>query len=358
MESEAPPRPTRAVTLQDIARHVGVDKTLVSKVLRGNTRHASAATVERIRTAADELGYDPTVHHAARRMAMQRHGGDVGGHAITVFFPHGFTAFRYYNIVFASFIEAFSRADYVVVTDFFDTPIRPFPPLLRRGDIDGAIVLGFPAGMPGLCQKLRNERFFGARPIVALIEEVTDCSCFLADDRQGGYLAAKHLLDIGHRHLIHFSQPYRSHTLRREGYAQALREHGLDEASLRYSEIYEDPAYIEDLVLKLLVQHPEITAYLMPNDVLATKVYWTLARHGVRVPEDISLIGYDDTEIIPEQHGDNTLTTIHVPLAEIGRQAAEHLIARISGAAADNITQVFPTSLLLRGTTAPPQISS
>ncbi len=166
------------------------------------------------------------------------------------------------------------------------------------------------------------------------------------DFQQGGYLAATHLLSLGHRHLLHFSSeslnPDMLHVDPRQqcltGYQQACHEFGLDPTRhLHYSPLetrLNQSAYIamkqprlaalsatvawvrKHPLLRMLRSHPEITAILAPNDPTAVIYCGILQRGEYRIPHDISVVGFDDTEALFDSSGQNTLTTVRIPLRQ------------------------------------------
>ena len=97
----------------------------------------------------------------------------------------------------------------------------------------------------------------------------------------------------------------------------------------------EDRAHRRQL-LALLHAHPEITGILAWNDNVAREVWYTLAEAGRRVPEEISLLGFDDTDALPDDVGQNQLASVHIPLYEIGQQGGIYLLVRTNRASAAN----------------------
>lgn len=110
----------------------------------------------------------------------------------------------------------------------------------------------------------------------------------------------------------------------------------------------------DDPLATTLQAHPEITAFLAPNDASAHLAYDLFSRLGLRVPDDISLVGFDDTEPLYNAEGDNILTTVRLPLEELGRESARLLIARITRSEPEQREIMLPTELVIRGTTTPP----
>ncbi len=105
-----------------------------------------------------------------------------------------------------------------------------------------------------------------------------------------------------------------------------------------------------------LQRNPRITAIVSMNDLFALDIYTALQQDNVRVPDEMSLVGFDDVETIlnPETR-ENILTTVRMPQEEIGREAARLLIRQVEGDATTPTSTVLPTTLIVRNTTAPPR---
>jgi LacI family transcriptional regulator len=118
-------------------------------------------------------------------------------------------------------------------------------------------------------------------------------------------------------------------------------------------------AYAEDeskkALLHALQSRRNVTAVVAKNDVNAVTIYNLLTANGFRIPEDISLMGYDDTEILLDDHSNNILTTVRLPLREIGGEAAKFLIKRITGIVKKDREIILPTELVVRRTTSEPR---
>jgi LacI family transcriptional regulator, galactose operon repressor len=174
-------------------------------------------------------------------------------------------------------------------------------------------------------------------PIVLLNQSAASksFSTVSADNRAGGALAAEYLLRLGHRKIAHLTGP-RHHgnmTDRARGFLQALKESGKDP---RVTVLHGENSFAggHALAQKLLDKTPDVTAIFAGNDLMAFGTARTIIEAGRTVPDDISLIGFDNLEFASVLHP--PLTTIHQPKYEIGRAAAEILLrlARDKGSAA------------------------
>jgi len=371
----------RAVTLKDIARHCQVSVATVSRALRDPDFH-NADTTRRILTAATEMGYDPAHYQGARRLVLSRFGKRVVNHVIALFSPSFFYRSTFYAEIFEGIWNVLTPEGFgllLVKADQGDA--KPLPASFSRGDVDGVISLTPRFVFQPLLTHLRQNTGYGIRPILTFESTYEDCSAILIDAHTGGLLAAKHLLDLGHRHLLYFTRPdnksFGGHQdLMLPGYQQAYADAGLDPT--RYLHAYELDTKLDQLafypahtvkllapeqaswtvrhpLLKLLRATPEITGILAPNDPTALLVRQILSLGKLRVPEDYSLIGFDDTHPLFDGRGANILTTLRVPLEKIGQAAARLIIDRITGKLTENQSLTLPTKLIVRHSTAEPR---
>jgi DNA-binding LacI/PurR family transcriptional regulator len=147
------------------------------------------------------------------------------------------------------------------------------------------------------------------------------------------------------------------------GYQRACAEYGLDPDAVLHLRAYwapygKDPDardWVWDALAQSFAAHPEITAILAESDHVAVQLYEALTLAGVRVPEEISLVGFDDTHVIANSSGENALTTVRVPLFELGCEAARLLLAILGGHAAPTTQVTLPVDFVPRHSTAPPR---
>jgi LacI family transcriptional regulator len=152
----------------------------------------------------------------------------------------------------------------------------------------------------------------------------------LVDNRQGGYLATQHLIDLGHQHIACITGPSQltPSAQRIEGYRQALHERGLKE--------HENPIAASDFSFQggekamktLLESHQPPTAVFVCNDMMALGAIRAIYNHGLRVPEDISVIGFDDIPIAQCVYP--AITTVAQPVREMGEMVVDLLIQQIT----------------------------
>ncbi|OPZ81753.1 MAG: HTH-type transcriptional regulator DegA [bacterium ADurb.Bin429] len=373
-------RTTRPVTLKELASRCGVSVGTASMALHDNPR-VSAATRARVRAVAAEIGYDPARHELARRLVMRRYGRRALTRTIALIFRTDFYTNAYEMAIFRGILDEVTRQGHTLVTAYlnFDehTTHTALPPTLTRGDADALILTQPPELLAPLLAELHRADGFGDRPVVNLVQRADGCSQVLTDDRDGMRQAAGHLLGLGHRHLVYFfGRPNRDIEQRRlAGLHDACAAHSLDPArhlhrlplpwgwinpaDLRqeYGTAPGHDAAAVEAVLAYLRAHPEVTGIITQNDASALYAWYALRRAGLRVPEDYSLIGCDDTDPMLDEHGRNLLTSVRLPLAEMGAEAVRLAIGRVTGALADDAVRMLPTELIVRASTAPPRLS-
>jgi len=369
----------QSVTLEDIAQQVGASRATVSRALQ-NSPLLKAETIARIQAVAAEMGYNPGRFHLARRLVARRSGRRVLNSQIALLFPTHFYEAHYFNAIFTGLMDQITPAGFsVVITLMPDLRVDHFPfqlpPNITRGEVDGIIMI---AGNPGGYEEFVHthlRQYIDERtvPLVALIAPAAgNAAVVQTDDEAGGYAAARHLLELGHRHLLflHDGIGHDSYRRRRDGTLRALKEHAGVNTSLQHFLSLETTAIPvltqntlaeqntttpdEHPLVQLLRAESRYTGLLAQNDFMARRYWYLLRNAGWRIPEDFSLIGYDDTDPIPDDTGTkNLLTSVRLPLVEVGRHAADILLALIKDEEVPDTRIMLPTQLMVRQTTGP-----
>lgn len=218
------------------------------------------------------------------------------------------------------------------------------PRLLLEESTDGLLVVGAlldDALAPVLRQK--------AMPIVLVdayaLSEKYDA--VVSDNVHGAYQAMSYLIQRGHRHIgMVGSCPdgYPSLRERRQGYVQALKEHGLTE--IYFTDCTPNKEAATEATTKLLSQHSQVTAVFGCNDETALAAMRAAQAFGRKVPEEFSVIGFDDIDL--SQHVTPALTTMHVDKVGMGRMAVQLLVNRIEYPEAEPVTSVIRPRLIER----------
>jgi len=348
--------------LADIARHLGISRIAVSYALRGDRRNVSQATIDRVQAAAIELGYDPALAHAARRLRYQHTSERVLNHLVALFFPYAHIHLAYWARILEALQIQLAERGYGLLCCGLDCS-RPLtdqlPPLFRRGDVDGAIIFPVDSQRPMLLDGLRAVPGFAGGPIVSVLEPLPGCASVIFDDVAVGRLAANHLLDLGHRRLLAFNPDEHCPPmtgLRVEGNRLAVVERGFSPAEVLRVGPWpcqrDQPQ--EQALREMLARWPDTTAVLCPNDWVGVPLARTLRRLGYAIPGQLSVIGVDDTMEWYDGHEHNRWTTIALPLEQLGATAAELLVGILAHQRLGDAACILQPSLVVRGTTAPP----
>jgi LacI family transcriptional regulator len=186
-------------------------------------------------------------------------------------------------------------------------------------------------------------------------KEPGDIPAVLVDDEAGAALAVQHLLSLGHRRVAHVAGPQNADTARRrlEGYLSALSFDGVEARSewVVEASVYDEAAG-HLAATRLLGLEPRPTAIFAANIRLAIGALAAARRLGLSIPEDVSVVGFDDTPLAAFL--EPPLTTVRMPLAELGGQAVESLLAEMDGRRASDVLVTLPPELVLRASTAAP----
>ncbi|GAA4238235.1 LacI family DNA-binding transcriptional regulator [Actinomadura meridiana] len=189
-------------------------------------------------------------------------------------------------------------------------------------------------------------------PVVVVGErDVVGVDIVVDDDELGASLAVDHLVELGHRRIAHI-EGARSTTARyrRAGYEKAMHRHGLTaEIVVEAGDFTEDGGY--RAARALLRRDPRPTAIFAPNDLVATGALSAADEFGMRVPTQLSIVGYDNTHLAAIRH--ISLTSVDQPRRDMGRVAAEMLTARIGDPARVARQNLVVPHLVVRSTTGP-----
>jgi DNA-binding LacI/PurR family transcriptional regulator len=313
--------PVEHATIYDVARRAGVSISTVSHTLNRPQR-VNAATRQRVLEAIDELGYVPK----ATAMAHARKAvGRVG--VLAPFSSYESYARRLKGIL----QEAKDDATEIVLYDqesaaSATSPLLSALPVTRR--LDGLVIMGLP-----LDDRLAERLLAQGLPTVLVDSTRPELDSIIIDDHAAGYLVGTHLIDRGRRSFAYVSEAQRSDAylsqgqLRRNGLRRAVTEAGIDPDQVRHVHTRNDLAGGRAAVEKLLAEPRLPDAIFAHQDVLASGVILECRRQGVRVPDDLAVVGFDDGELAEALD----VTTVRQPLEESGRLGFRHLREAISG---------------------------
>lgn len=333
----------KRVTIADVAARAGVDRSVVSRVLSGDASlNVRESTRERVLQISRELSYRPNA--LARSLRTSKASA------------YGLLIPDFGNPIYASIIKGAERAaasvSSVLLTgssaeDGFRT--QGFLEVLGQGRVDGLLLAG-DHGFERILEQLRalglpwlmlNRRSSGVERSVIL------------DDERASELAVSHLVQLGHRRIAHLAGPDRADTAtrRRSGYIKALEQARLPlETSLIETSDYTSVGGSAGMARLLERQTP--TAVFVANVASAIGAMYAIKEAGFRIPQDISVVAVHDLPLV--RYLDPPLTTVRMPLEELGQRGVERLI---SAAADEPINEVLrePMELVVRGSSAPPK---
>jgi LacI family transcriptional regulator len=346
----------KVISLQDIADVVGLHKSTVNRALAGDSRVA-ADTVARIRAVAEQLQYDPQSNQAARSLSLRKSGRTELNRTVAVFFSVTFSRSGYFHRQFAGLHEVMTEARTDVVIRVLErNPGLRLPGLVTRGEVDAVLAIDEPERLEQHAAALATLPDSTRRPFITLINPIPGAWNVTADFAAGGQQAMAHLLDLGHRRIITIDNMSYQHAARVAGNQAELRHRGLDPARHLIGmssdkSVTEVTTRVAEVLDRLLAAAPDATAFLAPNDQAAGMAVEHFRRRGLDVPRDISVIGFDDTDAVLDANHDNLLTSVALPLEDIGREAAR--MALNPGPKPRQV--VLPVSLHVRGSTAAPR---
>jgi LacI family transcriptional regulator len=230
-----------------------------------------------------------------------------------------------------------------LLVDEYNVPVE-IPELLTSREADGFMMVGAFIG-----EAITSMTSIKPRPIV-LVDAYSNSASFdtvVSDNYQTAYQAAEYLIRKGHRHIGFVgSEPtsYPSLKQRRAGYTRALKDNEITSTYIANFNINKENAH--DPVIRLMGEHPQITALFGVNDEVAVKTIDTLQEIGLRVPQDVSVIGYDDIDLAV--HTMPPLTTFHVDTLAMGRAAVSLLISRCEYPESARMTLIIHPTLVER----------
>ncbi len=335
------------VTIQDVARFAKVSPATVSRVL-SNPSLVSDSTQNAVQLAIQNTGY--RVNQAARNLRMQRAG------SILVLVPN--LGKPFYSGILAGISAGFKGSDYTVLisdTEGDVTRDESLSGYFLDGRIDGAILLDGRLSS----DSLRKCRDFGANDRIVFLCEWVEGESFpivSSDNAAGARLAIRHLYALGHRKIAHITGPDGNvlTIARRQGMVAERERLGLRAPS---EWIIRGDFSLEsghEAAAKILAMKDRPTAVFCSADMVAFGLMAGLQAGGLKVPEDISVVGFDDIEM--SEFYVPALTTIRQDRNKLGRRAAEILLnglQKVSVATA--LEDPVPVKLIIRTSTAPPR---
>jgi len=332
-----------SVTIRDVAKQAGVGVGTVSRVLN-NSESVRDSTRLRVLTAIEELNYSPS------SVARYLSGGKAMALGVTVpFFTNDSVVRRLQGV-----ISVLGNSDYdLVLFDVENSENQEdlLTKIIQRSLVDGLLILSMLPAERDLEHVLE-----AGIPIVIVDSFHPDLPSITVDNEFGAWKATKHLLDLGHRRIGYLSDYpgnlFNSSPVvdRFAGFRRALREAGVEFNHDYYVESTIDREDAREKVYKMLQRPDRPTAVFAYCDVQAIGVMEAARELGLRVPQDLSVIGYDGIEAAEYMQ----LTTVRQSLFDSGVRGAELLLQVMDGRQPQEMEIVLPTELVIRATTARP----
>lgn len=343
-------RVTDRPTIMDVAREAGVSHSTVSRVLNNDPR-ISTLTSEKVLRKAKEMNYRPNI--MARALVKK------GSSLIGLVLRHIEGSF--FSEIIAGIQQELEKQGYSVIlcnSDMESTDERDHLNILKDKQVDGILIT--PITTEGINRKVYTEIVESGIPLVMITnpKEGVKAPYVKVDNMLGGYLAGKHLVELGHRRIVYLSpnknelishkRSLHSENIERyEGLYQALREYSLLDG-LSIVEAF-DEKVSEETVDAILGLPERPTAIFAFSDMMAIKAMRLLETRGVAIPDSISIVGYDDLDIASWVNP--SLTTIAQPKISLGRIAALKMLGLLEGRS--TAETVIEPELVVRKSTMP-----
>lgn len=345
----------KQVSIRDVAREAGVSPATVSYILNDTPNLSfTQETREKVMAAVEKLHY--VANQAAKTLGSSRVQGNSQSKLIGIVIPQTENKRKESHIMFGNpfygtFLSAVElevrKAGYHLILSGTN-PGQSYIEIVKSRTLDGVIILGaYPSGdvadykrykIPVVlvdCYGNTEELFYSIR----------------TNDRLGGYIATKYLIDKGHRNIAIVTGELKDHGVnseRYQGYLDALKEAGIRPLKKNMFEGYVDYKYGSEVAQKLAKDRRNITAVFATSDIAAVGLMNGLHSLGISVPDDVSVIGFDDVEYAKMCYPG--LTTIRQNIMEKGKRAAQYVIATATNTNLPKEEIIIPIEVIERGT--------
>lgn len=329
--------PRVTATIEEVAAASGVSRSTVSRVVNGSTS-VSPAALAAVQRAIAELNYVP--NRAARSLASR------ATMAIALVIPEDTTRFfgdPFFAAIVSGINARLSRSDYVLnLIIASDDPGDKTTTYVRSGAVDGAIIVSHHTSDTFI------DRIAAAVPVVyggRPVRERERDFYVDVDNAAGARQATRYLVEKGHRRIATITGPLTMPvgTDRLDGFREVLSEAGLEPVAIEEGGFTADGG--SAAMARILERGVEFDALFIASDLMARGALAVLNRAGIRVPEDVAIVGFDDspvaTSVTPQ------LTTMRQPSHEQGERMVEVLLALLAGQAPEHVT-ILDTELVVR----------
>ena len=328
-----------SVTIYDVAKKAGVGIGTVSRAINNNPK-ISPQTKIKVLKAINELKYQP--HALAQGLARKKTS------MVATIVPF-FTGYFFVELL-RGIQQEISKYRYNLILYSVDQTNKTetfLEKTLRENRVDGTLLISLRIN-DKYAKKFSASNF----PIVLVDSYHPDLDSITVENKQGAYVATQHLIQLGHTKIGMINGQLKSSPaqLRLEGYKKALRDNNIlfKEKYLIISDSGQDgfnrEAGYQGMKRLLELGDNKPTAVFISSDIQAAGAIRAIQEYGLKIPEDIAIVGFDDIEMA-EYLG---LTTMHQPMFEMGKLAVQRLMAKISGEDSRKFKKSFLTNLVIR----------
>lgn len=329
------------INIKEVARLAGVSHTTVSRVLN-DPKKVKKETYDQVLKVINDYNFVPSTF--ARSMTNGRKYA-IG---LLVFYDMSQFPSEFFSSVFAGIVSVINQEGYMLNISFGLDPRaeNKSNDYINDNRIDGLFVLAMDTQKQEL-SLLKKANI----PFISVNQKIEDSkfSYVVADDFGGAYSAVKHLMDTGRRKIayINGTPGFETSEERHRGYLQALQDNQVP--YFPYLDVIgnfdSDTAY--SMVSQLLEAHPDLDAIFAANDIMALGAMRAVKSHGLSIPKDVAIVGFDNQ--VFADCVDPPLTTVEKPRYEMGRRAAEMMLAHINSSDFNKREElVLPTRLIVR----------
>ncbi len=338
------------ITMEDVAEKAGVSKATVSRIINNVPNSASKETIERVNRVIDELGYVSNSLAASLKTLKSRTIGLIVGDIGNPFF----------GLIIKGIEKTLQGSGYSLIlanSDYLYEKEEEFIQVFLERQVDALIIA--PCEQKNYVEENNIARMINRGVQVVLIDNFIpgfDVDHVVVDNYRASYNATKYLIELGHRKIAMITGPYErtTATKRRDGFVAALTEQNVD---ITPELVIEGDYSIESGyrgVNKLLQREDIPTAIFVANNFMTVGALRAVNDKGLRVPEDISILGFDDMYWYTITRP--SLTAIKQPALDIGRVAAERILLKLNRKRQPAPQRIeLKTELIVRESTASPK---
>lgn len=332
------------ITIKEMANILGISTTTVSNVIHGKTKEVSPETIKKVQKVIEEYRYVPNIN--ARNLASNRTKVIGVGLMYTEHRNKYYLMDAFVGELMGSIEKEMKRYGYFVMI-YFSNDAEELLNTMLSWNVDGVIILGTsPEECKMISEKYRKPKVFIDCYYPSLQKNVINIGL---DDKKGGYLMGKHLIECGHRKIAYVCDNLRGPDFERyTGLIMAMQEEGLAFEAEDYISLDYESGTFEEHLESLFTRLMQYTAIFCASDYYALRLLNFLRDKGVSIPEDISIAGYDDN--MYSRLSRPAITTIHQDPTEKGKLAAKYIVERIEEKTNGVGLTILPVHLVKRDT--------